>query len=291
MIAKRFAGISQFERCLDGGRMTSAGFDSNGDLAVDEPNDIGAVIAVQAALRALGYQVLPSGVFDSATESSVQRFKVDQDLGLPTGLTQHDGVLGPGSSQRLNEIFLREDPDRPPASGVPLIAIQGLTYPALSPDLVSVVIHDTGGHATAEIEVLGVPNRYLVGVAPGSTTIAIHTADSPEAFNGRAVQIETRMPSDGLPSTVLLADGTAPRAGPEEPVPLRFGAEITACTARRTADRSEARCHTAAPGLAVGSRVRLILPDDNAPGELVIAEVWHRYDVAGGHTTEFTAIS
>jgi hypothetical protein len=36
-LSVRFGGIDQIERCLDGARITTAGFDGDGDLVVDAP--------------------------------------------------------------------------------------------------------------------------------------------------------------------------------------------------------------------------------------------------------------
>jgi hypothetical protein len=70
-IAPRFAGLRQFEKCLAGGRMTPNGFDSNGDLSVDEANDVFTVAAIQSALKALQYPMLITFVYDNATASIV----------------------------------------------------------------------------------------------------------------------------------------------------------------------------------------------------------------------------
>lgn len=108
--AERFKGIEDFRQCLNGARMTVNGFDSNGDLSVDRANDPTAVAAVQAALEELTYPVTPTGVYDEATAAQVRQFKIDQLLAVPSGLAQHDGVTGPGTSRRLNEIFTTETP-------------------------------------------------------------------------------------------------------------------------------------------------------------------------------------
>ena len=114
-IAPRFAGIQQFEQCLNGARMTPFGFDSNGDLAVDSENDAVAVAAIQGALNDLQYGLSVTGNFDGATESAVRQFKSDQMLAVPAGLAAHDGVVGPGTSGRLNELFTP-----PPVPSVPV---------------------------------------------------------------------------------------------------------------------------------------------------------------------------
>lgn len=114
MIALRFTGLPQFALCLEGARMTPDGFDANGDLAIDSANDADTVTAIQVAFRELGYPVEITGLYDAATAASVQQFKVDEHLAVPPGLAQHDGVLGRGTSTRLNEIFLARDPEPDP---------------------------------------------------------------------------------------------------------------------------------------------------------------------------------
>jgi len=103
--AAMFVGIVQFAQCMDGARMTTEGFDSNGDLLVDTANDPGAVAAIQDALLSLGYPVTTSGVYDNVTAENVRQFKIDQNLAVPPGLAAHDGVTGPGTAGRLNALF------------------------------------------------------------------------------------------------------------------------------------------------------------------------------------------
>jgi len=103
--AARFRGIPDLELLIGGARLTPGGFDSNGDLAVDRINDPATVEAIQAALIDLGYELVKSGVYNIDTEEAVRRFKNDQKLALPAGLTEHDGVTGRGTMTRLNELF------------------------------------------------------------------------------------------------------------------------------------------------------------------------------------------
>jgi len=105
LIAPRFAGIRQFEQCVNGARMTPEGFDGNADLVVDEANDPNAVGAVQGALKDLNYPLLITFTYDAATADTVRQFKIDQQLAVPPGLTEHDGVAGPGTTGRLNALF------------------------------------------------------------------------------------------------------------------------------------------------------------------------------------------
>ncbi|MEV7244443.1 peptidoglycan-binding domain-containing protein [Streptomyces sp. NPDC093248] len=118
-VAPRFADISQFEQCVNGARMTPDGFDANGDLVVDESNDPMAVGAIQGALRDLGYPLLTTFTYDDATTDTVRRFKVDQQLPVPPGLPAHDGVVGPGTSGRLNALFTPQPAPAPPPQPVP----------------------------------------------------------------------------------------------------------------------------------------------------------------------------
>ena len=104
-VAPRFAGIFQFEQCLGGARMTTNGFDSDGNLVVDTPNDPIAVGAIQGALKDLGYPILVTSVYDDATAAIIRQFKIDQKLPVPPGMAAHDGVTGPGTSGRLNALF------------------------------------------------------------------------------------------------------------------------------------------------------------------------------------------
>jgi peptidoglycan hydrolase-like protein with peptidoglycan-binding domain len=118
-IAPRFSGVSQFEQCLGGARMTVDGFDSNGDLVIDQPNDSEAVAAIQDALSDLGYSIPVTGLYDQATADLVRQFKVDQMLPVPVGLGAHDGVTGPGTSGRLNALFTPPPISMPPPTSVP----------------------------------------------------------------------------------------------------------------------------------------------------------------------------
>lgn len=106
--APRFGGITQLQQCLDGARMTPGGFDSDGDLQVDQANDPIAVTAVQQALADLGYAVGVDGDYGPQTTDVVRQFKNDEGLPLPAGLAAHDGVTGPGTMGRLDEIYTAE---------------------------------------------------------------------------------------------------------------------------------------------------------------------------------------
>ena len=119
VIAPRFAGITQFEQCVNGARMTVDGFDADGDLGVDAPNDPIAVGAIQSALKDLGYGLLVTFIYDPATAEVVRQFKNDQQLAVPPGLAAHDGVVGPGTSGRLNALFTAPPTPSPPPSPVP----------------------------------------------------------------------------------------------------------------------------------------------------------------------------
>jgi hypothetical protein len=125
IVAPRFAGLRQFEMCLSGARLTEAGFDSDGNLIIDEPNDPQTVAAIQSALDVLKYPVAETRIYDIQTSSAVKKFKEDQALPIPVGLTQHDGVTGPGTSDRLNSIFTPSlEPTPTPSPTPPPPALQ-----------------------------------------------------------------------------------------------------------------------------------------------------------------------
>ncbi len=122
--ADRFRGIPELELMLDGGRMTTRGFDVSGDLTVDRANNPVAVQAIQQALRDLHYELEVTGVFDEWTAAQVRRFKHDQGLTTRGAITD-DGVAGPGTMRRLDELLHRppepepapEPPPRPVGDG------------------------------------------------------------------------------------------------------------------------------------------------------------------------------
>ena len=189
-IAPRFAGIQQFEQCLNGARMTPFGFDSNGDLVVDSENDEVAVAAIQAALNDLQYGLLVTGTFDGATEAAVRQFKSDQQLAVPPGLAAHDGVVGPGTSGRLNMLFTT-----PPVPSVPVSPMP--PPPAL----------DEWGRlisfrppATMQA---GLNARFGLGGDPARVVHAIEDARGPISLDYYPVRVEA-MPSDG--STTMTAE-------------------------------------------------------------------------------------
>lgn len=108
--ADRFRGLDDFASCMNGARMTTNGFDSNGDLVVDRANDPNTVFAVQQALADLGYPIAATLTYDDATAATVRQFKYDQNIAIPAGLAQHDGVTGPGTSRRLDQLFADNNP-------------------------------------------------------------------------------------------------------------------------------------------------------------------------------------
>jgi peptidoglycan hydrolase-like protein with peptidoglycan-binding domain len=104
--AARFQGLAAFDQCLAGARITTGGFDADGDQQVDGPNDVDTVRAIQQALLDLGFPVgTADGDYGGGTAEAVRQFKVAQDLPLPAGLAEHDGVTGPGTATRLDELF------------------------------------------------------------------------------------------------------------------------------------------------------------------------------------------
>lgn len=122
--ADRFQGIPELQLMLAGGRMTTRGFDANGDLTVDRPNNPVAVAAIQQALHDLHYELEVTGAYDDWTAAQVRRFKHDQSLTAPGAVTD-DGVAGPGTMRRLDELWSRTSkpspeplpPDRPTGDG------------------------------------------------------------------------------------------------------------------------------------------------------------------------------
>ena len=121
--ADRFRGTPDLQLMLNGSRMTTRGFDANGDLTVDRPNNPIAVAAIQQALRDLHYELEVTGLYDEGTAAQVRQFKHDQSLTTPGAITD-DGVAGPGTMRRLDELFARTPdptpdplPDRPTGDG------------------------------------------------------------------------------------------------------------------------------------------------------------------------------
>jgi peptidoglycan hydrolase-like protein with peptidoglycan-binding domain len=117
--AERFRGIPDLQTMLNGGRMTSSGFDANGDLTIDRPNNPVAVAAIQQALRDLHFELEVTGFFDESTAAQVRQFKHDQSL-TTTGAITDDGVAGPGTMRRLDELFSKAREPDPPPSPTPL---------------------------------------------------------------------------------------------------------------------------------------------------------------------------
>lgn len=189
-IAPRFAGIQQFEQCLNGARMTPFGFDSNGDLAVDSENDAVAVAAIQGALNDLQYGLSVTGNFDGATESAVRQFKSDQMLAVPAGLAAHDGVVGPGTSGRLNELFTP-----PPVPSVPVT-------PTPPPPALDAWNHLVSFRPPAAMQA-SLNARFGLGGTPARVVHAIEDARGPISLDHYPVRVEA-LPSDG--STTMTAE-------------------------------------------------------------------------------------
>jgi hypothetical protein len=117
--ADRFRGIPDLQSMLAGGRMTTRGFDVNGNLAIDRPNNPVAVAAIQQALRDLHYELEVTGSYDDWTAAQVRQFKHDQSLTTPGAITD-DGVAGPGTMRRLDKLFsrtLEPSPEPSPSGG------------------------------------------------------------------------------------------------------------------------------------------------------------------------------
>lgn len=157
--------------------MTPDGFDSNGNLSVDEPNDSFTVAAIQSALKALQYPILITFVYDDATASIVKSFKEDQHLAIPAGMIEHDGVTGPGTSKRLNEIFTPQPvPAAPPVPPPPPPALQDWA------ELISF-------RPPVPIQ-LGLNSRFQVAGLPANVVHAIEDARGPINLDYFPVRIE-----------------------------------------------------------------------------------------------------
>lgn len=183
VIAPRFAGIPQFEQCVNGARMTAEGFDADGNLAVDEPNDPMAVGAIQGALRDLGYALLVTFTYDAATAETVRQFKIDQQLAVPPGLAQHDGVVGPGTSGRLNALFTPPPSPSPPPTPVP------------APPALQAWEHLISFRPPGPMQA-GLNARFGIFQTPARVVHAIEDAQGPISLDYYPVRVSA-MPTDG----------------------------------------------------------------------------------------------
>jgi hypothetical protein len=163
--------------------MTTDGFDSDGDLVVDMENDPETVGAIQNALTILGYGLSATLVYDDATATAVRQFKIDQKLPLPAGLVDHDGVTGPGTSGRLNEIFMPAPVPAPaPVPVPPPLALQDWA------DLISF-------RPPVPMQ-LGLNARFQMFGVPGRVIHAIEDAVGPINLDYYPIRVEA-MPSNG----------------------------------------------------------------------------------------------
>jgi hypothetical protein len=163
--------------------MTTDGFDSDGDLVVDMENDPETVGAIQNSLKILGYPLMNTLVYDDATAVAVRQFKIDQHLPLPAGLVDHDGVTGPGTSGRLNELFTPAPvPAPPPIPVPPPLALQEWA------DLISF-------RPPLPMQ-LGLNDRFQMFGVPARVVHAIEDAVGPINLDLYPVGIEA-MPTDG----------------------------------------------------------------------------------------------
>lgn len=214
--AARFGGLVAFGQCLDGARLTPDGFDADGDLVVDEPNDAATVTAVQQALADLGFAIGVDGDYGSGTAETVRQFKVQQDLPVPPGLTEHDGVTGPGTAQRLDELFsafavirLRNEYGE---------ALAGVLLELAGVDGVRQTTTDTDGAALADLG-----GSWAVRLDPTSTLATIGD------LLGRT------WPPDPPPAELELApeNVTTTTTLNDVPVSLTPGADLTVVVAAR----------------------------------------------------------
>jgi peptidoglycan hydrolase-like protein with peptidoglycan-binding domain len=165
--AARFQGLPAFDQCLAGARITVEGFDADGDTKVDGPNDVGTVTAIQQALLDLGFPVgTADGAYGGGTAEAVRLFKEAQQLPLPPGLLAHDGVFGPGTANRLDELFAGSavvrltDQYGSPLAGVTIAVEGGAPQRFVT----------TGGDGAAVVD-LGPP--WTLTLDPASTLAAV----------------------------------------------------------------------------------------------------------------------
>jgi hypothetical protein len=241
--AARFQGLVAFGLCLDGARITTGGFDSNGDLAVDQPNEVATVTAIQQALSDLGFVLGVDGDYGPGTAEVVRQFKVQQNLAVPPGLAQHDGVTGPGTTGRLDEIFssaggvvrLRNEYGDP----LPGVALTLSGADGVARNLV------TGGDGSAAVD-LGGP--WSVTLDPGGALAALgDLLLRPWPPDPPPPQLD--LPPESLVVTTVLND---------VPVQLAAGADLTVVVAARLAFSAvlvaplDGLLRTEGPGVVVG---------------------------------------
>jgi hypothetical protein len=241
--AARFQGLVAFGQCLDGARITTGGFDSNGDLVVDAPNDPATVTAIQQALADLGFVLGVDGDYGPGTAEVVRQFKVQQNLALPPGLAQHDGVTGPGTSGRLDEIFsaaravvrLRNEyGDALPGVGLTLTGTDGVAR-NLATDGDGAASADQGGPWSLTLD----PGSALTAL--GDLLLRPWPPDPPPPA--------LDLPPESLAVTTALND---------VPVQLAAGADLTVVVAARLAFSAplvaplDGLLRTEGPGIVVG---------------------------------------
>lgn len=257
--AARFQGLAPFGLCLDGARLTPAGFDADGDLTVDEPNDFATVFAVQQALFDLGFPIGVDGDYGGGTAEIVRQFKIQQGLPIPPGLMAHDGVTGPGTAQRLDEIFA--------AFGIVRLcneygeALAGVTVDLDGSDGVfRQVVTDGDGAALIDI---GGP--WSVTLEPTSTFAALGD------LLGRP------WPPDPPPAVLELPpeNVTATTPSTDVPILLGLGADLTVVVAARIqlpaqlAAPVDGALRVDGPGAAIGTDGETVVLDLQANGGFV----------------------
>jgi hypothetical protein len=180
----------------------------------------------------------------------------------------------------------------PPPFGasLPQVFIDGAEAPEVSRNVSSVVVHVTGGRASAKLEISGpLPDADAIRVDVPATALALMLTPDEECFNGHLTAVEARMPPAASPSTLLAAVGTAPRASSGPATPLRFGVEVESGTVYRNRRGSTARCVSSTPGLLVDGWVDLTTHDPAFDGSFQMVEAWYRFDAGRGFSVEFVA--
>ena len=154
------------------------------------------------------------------------------------------------------------------------------------------VVHVVEGRASAEIELAGpAPDLSLTIGGPEATELTIRLGQGEPTFTGTLLEVETRWPPDGAPTTVLRAEGQAADGGNASPVALRLGAEIVSGSVRRHAGGSTAHCIATGVALARGKAVDLVTQDPELDGRYEIVELWHRFDLVHGLRVDFVAVT
>jgi hypothetical protein len=180
--------------------------------------------------------------------------------------------------------------EQPTSLVLPQLVVGGEPLPHLARDLVSMVVHDVAGRATAEVELSGSPEDPPRGGDDLGATLAVRLWAAGDVFAGSIVEIELRHDAAGAPSTILRAAGQPPDDVRASPLSLRFGHEIQTGSVRRRADGSTAHCVVGAERLSLATPVTLVTQTPDFDGPFEIVELWHRFDLTDGLRVEFVAV-